>query len=149
MARKRNWDALTDAYRHRMIRNGITRQDYESGASLTAARGHGLTPENTMDAARHPDKFDRWFGRQAKKLGFTKDETVDRAKLRLEPKHKWNAWSQLADPKDTKLGGEYETLFKAARDSGWSTDKHGPWAKLLKWLGIKDQEDYTNVGDTP
>lgn len=40
MARK-GWDQLSEAYRNRLVRNGITRTDYDQGASLGKARGHG------------------------------------------------------------------------------------------------------------
>ena len=36
----RDWDALTEAYRNRLTGAGITRETYEAGASLGAARGH-------------------------------------------------------------------------------------------------------------
>lgn len=39
MARK-GWDALSDTYRDRLVRGGIDRGSYESGASLHGARGH-------------------------------------------------------------------------------------------------------------
>ena len=38
--RSRDWDALTEAYRRRLTGAGITRETYEAGASLGAARGH-------------------------------------------------------------------------------------------------------------
>lgn len=39
MARK-GWDQLSNAYRQRLTRNGISQGDYESGRSLGKARGH-------------------------------------------------------------------------------------------------------------
>ena len=42
----RDWSALTPAYRARLERSGISRRDYESGASVQAARGHATTPEH-------------------------------------------------------------------------------------------------------
>jgi len=36
----RDWDALTESYRKRLAGAGITREAYESGAPLGAARGH-------------------------------------------------------------------------------------------------------------
>jgi hypothetical protein len=39
-SRGRNWNALTEAYRRRLTGAGITREAYESGAPLGAARGH-------------------------------------------------------------------------------------------------------------
>jgi hypothetical protein len=38
-------------------RGGITRDAYESGASLKAARGHSATPEKPTDYNRNPDQF--------------------------------------------------------------------------------------------
>jgi hypothetical protein len=37
---RRNWDALTPAYQARLSGAGISREAYEAGASLDAARGH-------------------------------------------------------------------------------------------------------------
>ena len=36
----RNWDGLSDNYRHRLESGGVSRDDYESGAPLSHARGH-------------------------------------------------------------------------------------------------------------
>jgi hypothetical protein len=36
----RDWDALTEPYRKRLTGAGVTREAYESGAPLGAARGH-------------------------------------------------------------------------------------------------------------
>lgn len=43
MARK-GWDQLSDAYRKRLLRNGISQRDYDSGKSLGSARGHATPP---------------------------------------------------------------------------------------------------------
>lgn len=51
MARK-GWESLKADYRERLERNGISRADYERGASLQAGRGHEKTPE-------HPKSFDK------------------------------------------------------------------------------------------
>lgn len=39
MARK-GWDALSDNYRARLIRSGVSESDYRSGTPLHGARGH-------------------------------------------------------------------------------------------------------------
>lgn len=49
MARKA-WDQLSDAYRARLSRAGITAQSHTAGASLRYARGHGL---HTPSSRRH------------------------------------------------------------------------------------------------
>ena len=38
--RRKGWDLLSDAYRNRLTRSGITEQSYSSGAALHAGRGH-------------------------------------------------------------------------------------------------------------
>lgn len=52
----RDWNALSDSYRHRLERSGISRRDYERGASVSAARGHAETPEHPSRATSesHP-----------------------------------------------------------------------------------------------
>jgi hypothetical protein len=60
----RNWDTLSAAYRKRLERAGITKRQYESGASLEKARGHGQTPEHPERAREpepgKPDKYKRY-----------------------------------------------------------------------------------------
>ena len=54
----RNWSQLSTGYRERLERGGITRQAYESGASLSAARGHGATPEKPLTSLENvPARF--------------------------------------------------------------------------------------------
>lgn len=65
MARSRNWDALSDSYRARLNRAGITRESYLSGAPLRGARGHAATPEHPREAVRHPERFREYVGRRA------------------------------------------------------------------------------------
>lgn len=50
MARK-GWNTLSPNYRARLEKNGISRKDYEAGASIQAARGHKDTPERPSQAA--------------------------------------------------------------------------------------------------
>lgn len=47
---RRPFDSLTPAYRRRLERGGIKRSAYESGAQLSAARGHAATPERPARA---------------------------------------------------------------------------------------------------
>ena len=46
----RNWDNLSTSYRGRLERAGITREMYQAGVSVTAARGHSRTPERPQRA---------------------------------------------------------------------------------------------------
>ena len=54
---RRAWDQLSGAYRRRLERAGVEEADYRAGGSLTAARGHGSTPERPERAARDPGRY--------------------------------------------------------------------------------------------
>jgi len=64
MAAKRDWQALSAAYRKRLSRAGITKRQYESGKSLAKARGHGSTPERPERAAKKPERYSDYLIRQ-------------------------------------------------------------------------------------
>lgn len=64
----RNWDNLSATYRQRLERGGITRAAYESGASVSAARGHAATPEHPSQATRNPERFQAYL--------FKRDELI-------------------------------------------------------------------------
>lgn len=49
------WASLSGPYRQRLERSGIGREAYESGASLSGARGHGATPERPGAGAEKPE----------------------------------------------------------------------------------------------
>jgi len=63
----RKWSSLSADYRARLERGGISRREYESGASLKAARGHKATPERPERAAKNPAKYVEYRKRQAVK----------------------------------------------------------------------------------
>lgn len=77
MAGRKSWDSLSPAYRARLSRGGVTRRQYESGASLAKARGHGATPEHPREAARHPEKYREYNRKREKPKGTPSPE--DRA----------------------------------------------------------------------
>jgi hypothetical protein len=64
MAVRRGWDLLSDKYRSRLIKGGMTQARYEAGESLKAVRGHKATPENLKEAKRHPEKFKEYSERR-------------------------------------------------------------------------------------
>lgn len=76
MARK-GWDSLSDKYRARLERNGVTRSGYESGTSLGKARGHIRTPgqpsERYQRLERKANKIDGW------QRGYSARETIQYA----------------------------------------------------------------------
>jgi hypothetical protein len=65
MAKTRNWEGLSGSYRARLERSGISRADYESGASVSAARGHGATPERPSRATKNPERYPEYVLKKA------------------------------------------------------------------------------------
>ena len=49
MAKPRNWNALTPAYRKRLERSGLNKRTYEAGGDLRKARGHAPRGIQTLD----------------------------------------------------------------------------------------------------
>jgi hypothetical protein len=60
----RSWDNLSPKYRERLSRAGVTKRQYESGANLSKARGHGQTPEHPREAHRKPEKYSDYISRR-------------------------------------------------------------------------------------
>lgn len=71
----RNWDALSESYRERLERGGITRAEYQAGASVSAARGHAATPERPSRAEANPEKYAAYLFKRDKYV-----QTILRAK---------------------------------------------------------------------
>jgi len=63
---KRDWDALSPAYRARLVRGGIDRRGYESGRSLSAARGHAATPERPGRAEGRPSLYRAYIAERSR-----------------------------------------------------------------------------------
>lgn len=65
MAARRVWSALSNAYRTRLARGGVTKKMYESGAPLGKARGHEKTPEHPEDVVRNPSRYPEYMQKSA------------------------------------------------------------------------------------
>lgn len=63
MARK-GWNDLSDSYRQRLEKGGVDQHNYNAGASLAGARGHGSTPERPERAEREQDKYGDYLQRR-------------------------------------------------------------------------------------
>jgi len=61
---REKWNALSDRYKARLARHGITEQRYLSGEPLAGARGHARTPEHPGRAtpARYPEYVSKHTG---------------------------------------------------------------------------------------
>jgi len=88
MARKRDWNALSKSYQSRLSRKGITRQAYESGVSLKAARGHAHTPEHPEEIteSKNHSKY-KLYIQKLKKL---QEEVIARKEEIWGNRHKYN-----------------------------------------------------------
>jgi hypothetical protein len=83
MARRGLWSALKDTYRKRLMKKGITEEMYNSGASLSAARGHAHTPEHPEDAykGKNAEKYAGYRYRRAqRKNAQTRKSAIARAR---------------------------------------------------------------------
>lgn len=75
--RRRSWESLSPAYKARLSRHGITRQAYEGGSNLSAARGHAATPEHGVkDALRNPGKYEQYIARKNRPVTPTRGEAT-------------------------------------------------------------------------
>lgn len=63
------WESPKPAYRARLIRAGIGPDEYVTGASLSAARGHKATPERPTRAYRRPNQYRPYLQRRSDSMG--------------------------------------------------------------------------------
>jgi len=84
----RNWDSLSPAYRARLTRSGISRSQYESGVSLSAARGHARTPEHPQDAYKQSGR-QRYKDYRRERHGLV-DQVVARKRELWGDRPRWN-----------------------------------------------------------
>lgn len=87
MAERKPWASLSQDYRDRLARKGITPEMHAAGESIRAARGHANTPEHPKDAVNNPEKFKDYFGERRRLV-----LQVARRKARLwGESHKFNS----------------------------------------------------------
>lgn len=121
MPRKRDWNSLSSSYQSRLLRKGITKQAYESGVSLQAARGHAHTPEHPMDVVKNPTKYRVYLN----KLKDLQKQVIERKELIWGNRHKYNtmrAKERVLRPSPPNFGKPgIKTLRKmlAASDQDW------------------------------
>lgn len=65
-SQRKPWGSLSESYRERLERKGITPQMHAEGVSIRTARGHEKTPEHPREGIKRPVDFPDWFNnRQA------------------------------------------------------------------------------------
>lgn len=88
MARK-GWDQLSDAYRKRLEKGGISKTAYEGGASIKKARGHSKTPERPIGYS--PKQFPQY----AQKRGSLERQVQQRKEELFGDSPRWNSQKSL------------------------------------------------------
>jgi hypothetical protein len=73
---RKGWDAITDEYKRRLTRAGIDRSAYESGASLSQARGHTSTQWESWK--RHEKKVDQFVKEYQRIYDYSSTDTYTR-----------------------------------------------------------------------
>lgn len=112
---RRNWDSLSDSYRSRLERSGISRSDYQSGQSLRAARGHATTPEHPGQGISRPE-FREYYRSEERAERHTQDlQRAVNAKIEdvFSEHHKYRgpAFSIDDDPPAGKEPVDEDTLW--------------------------------------
>ena len=79
MARK-GWEQLSEGYRKRLERAGITKSKYEKGESIKAARGHAEPPERPREAYSREGR--KKYRNYLERAGTLRKKVLDR-KIRL------------------------------------------------------------------
>lgn len=133
---RRDWRNLSSGYRQRLIKGGVSRQDYERGISLSAARGHGKTPERPGRATANPERFGDYIGRrraQTDSALFT--SSGDLSDLRRQAIRHGDAF-------ETWLGETYGTSSKSYQDFNRN-------AYVERIQRITDRDALRRLIDTP
>lgn len=151
MARQRRaWESLSDAYRKRLSRGGITKRDYERGRNLSAARGHFATPEHGLkDAQRNPKKYGEYIRKRV--VPEAKPEATS-AELEARELNSWKdkAYNNIV----TKLGNLYKFNLDTVEANvyGGRTSESGPVRGMdlaeCKWTA-KATRDQLRAHATP
>jgi hypothetical protein len=93
MAIRKGWNQLSQSYRNRLSKGGMTEARYNAGESLKKARGHAKTPENRRELEKHPEKFGEYRERQARYRANRKhiqDRVIEKKRLAFEYTLRWN-----------------------------------------------------------
>jgi len=93
-SRRKGWEQLSDNYRRRLERSGVTKTQYESSAPLHKARGHTSQVKESA-AKRQQRSIARWVVDYAKTYGKDEDDLRDALK-ELEPAERL-AWIGLQE----------------------------------------------------
>ncbi len=105
---------------------------------LHAGRG-GAADLNPYDLARLSNKVDY----DVRYYAFWRDTAS--SKLADETGRDYqSAWNITGQP-----GSEFHELYREAKESGFPKEAHGPFARFLEAIGLREEGANYDVGDTP
>lgn len=115
---RRDWDSLSSEYRNRLSRGGITRTSYESGANLSAARGHANTPERPERASSNIGRFGNYLANRnqlirdanglKRQLWSTSDKWSEQRSRKALEKKSNAALQRIIDRLESMIDGTYD-----------------------------------------
>jgi hypothetical protein len=111
MATRKPWASLSEGYRERLARKGITEASHSSGASLKKARGHENTPEHPSEAITKPREYPDYMRERSRLMS-----QVRARKYRL-----WGESHKFNDRRANRV------------INGGFDGKHSPSNAMLKW----------------
>ena len=137
----RNWDNLSAAYRKRLERGGINKRQYESGASLEKARGHGKTPEHPGRERKNPNKYREYRDKQRRLIDKIQAIKIDAFSDRI----KWNEAHSYkfakVNPDTGNNRGVMELRELLAYITFWDdNDRPDDWHGLVEIGGVDETE---------
>lgn len=128
---RKGWDDLSTGYRKRLERGGITQQSYDSGVSLSKARGKAGEEQLRQDLATWKDKQRIFYGRKPKEIdasvrGLTKDELRALLKIQAEAETLFDPRVKQSDRPKTKAHKVWNRRQKTVPE--WMYYYHGYYA---------------------
>lgn len=88
MGKRKGWDELSQKYRNRLERNGVSKASYENGSSIAKARGHASTPERPSDAYSVTGR--RKYRAYLERAGTLRKKVIDRKVQLFGNRFKYN-----------------------------------------------------------
>lgn len=116
---RKEWGQLSGSYRSRLERGGVTRSAYESGVSLSAARGHARTPERPERAYTSQGRYQDYLNRRAA----LERDVIARKKELFSDSPKWNVKRSARTVHEGPTTGKAPSMAKMQRFLDTSYDE--------------------------
>jgi hypothetical protein len=128
MARRKPWSELSDEYRNRLKKAGITKAKHERGVSIKSARGHRVTPEHGMqEALKKPARFRKYIQanpqQEAILLNDARDQAYANSRNRLGNYHSYNPGNVTANIYGGIRGPQHRNELEHTEVDGMTYDE--------------------------